>query len=97
MDRVTEHGDVAFAPTLEHRGPPVVEISLLDDGFGSVVKTSVDLLRPSFELLPEELDVRRSRLGVRRQRQEGVPLDSPAAHVRGDEVFAWPDVHLLAR
>ena len=94
MDGVAEHGYVTFTPALEHGGSAIVEISLLDDCFGGVVQAGVYLLCPSFELLSQELDVRGSRLGVWRKRQEGVPLDSPAPHVRGDEVFTRADVHL---
>ena len=95
MDGISEHGDVALAPALQQRRPAVVEISLLDDLLGGVVQTGVDLLRPAVELLPQVLQVRGSELGVRRQGQEGVPLDSAAAHIRGDEVLARADVHLL--
>jgi hypothetical protein len=51
MNRVAEHGDVAFAPALQHRRSAVIEIPLLDDLLGSVVKAGVNLLRPAFELL----------------------------------------------
>ena len=51
MDCIAEHGDVAFAPALQHRRAAVVQISLLDDLLGSVVEAGVNLWRPAFELL----------------------------------------------
>ena len=73
MNRVAEHGDGPLGPTLQHRWPAVVEVPLLDDAFRSVAQAGVDLVRPASELLPQELQVRRSCLGVRWQRQECVP------------------------